>query len=113
MRIFPVDFISLTYKLDNPYYHNVHKATEALGDAAQYHAKKAKLICGGYIILAVVAIFLIVYLYLSSESDNSNNQNNEDTGKKDVITTNDPKNQTITTTTPGWNECMVPPYCEN
>ena len=50
----------------------------------------------------------------SSESDNANYQNNDDTGKRDVITTNDPKNQTITTTTPGgWNECMVPPYCEN
>ena len=51
----------------------------------------------------------------SSESDNSNNQNNvitTNTDKKDVINTND-QNQTITTTTPGWNECMVPPYCEN
>ena len=55
----------------------------------------------------------------SSESDNTNNQNNDvnvittndDTDKKDVINTND-QNQTITTTS-GWNECMVPPYCEN
>ena len=109
MRIYPVDFICLTYKLDNLYYHNVHKATEALGDAAQYHAKKAKLICGGYIILAVVAIFLIVYLYLSSESDNSNNQsNNMDSDQKG-------QNQNITTTpvttSTGWDPCMVPPYC--
>jgi len=94
---------------------NVHNATEALGDAAEYNAKKQKLICRCYIVLAVVAIFLIFYLYFSSESDNSNNQNNvitTNTDKKDVINTND-QNQTITTTTPGWNECMVPPYCEN
>jgi len=87
---------------------NVHYATEALGDAAEYNAKKQKLICRCYIVLAVVAIFLIFYLYFSSESGNSNNQiNNMDSDPKG-------QNQNITrstpaTTTTGWDPCMVPP----
>jgi len=89
---------------------NVHYATEALGDAAEYNAKKRKLIFRCCIVLAVVAIFLIFYLYFSSESDNSNYQSNnmdsDPKGQNQNITTS-----TAATTTTGWDPCMVPPYC--
>lgn len=87
---------------------HVHYATEALGDAAEYNAKKRKLIFRCSIILAVVAIFLIFYLYFSSEGGNSNNQSNnmgsDPKGQNQNITISTPA-----TTTTGWDPCMVPP----
>ena len=47
----------------------------------------------------------------SSESDNSNDRNINDTDKKNLTINQKGQNQIITTTTPGWDPCMVPPYC--